>query len=1853
MSSKDADGSSVKRQQVNRKPQRPHTNRQTRHPGSKEDRERLKRLREEGRCFNCESPDHLAKDCPTRHNMKPPMTLNSMELMSPNEVRLAALSEGAQLGLFHADIEPMNGQYSNEGPSDARRARRDALWKLALAKLYNAIPLPFDELVNPESDPYALDRFSFAEYGGIDTYLLSDGHNGDGHVLYYSDLADPYFDLLHWLHAEKSKIFDELIRGKRALSGPDLGDSSGDSDDGRIAEDSDCEDCGESSEGEYSGKFENYSQGNTFCVSSIGVTKSSDANINALERNSARVKRVDRICPKPVVIVVHVNGQPCRALLDSGSLSDFMSTTLADQLKLKLETLDKPLALQLAVSGSRSRVKVQTTVGLRYQRIDEQRVFDIVNLDSYDLILGTPFLFQHQILLGFNPSQVNVRSAESLPIRGTQTLILESRATEIRVAEIATMREELRQYALPICKEAIETPLPPLRVINHTIPLIDPEKVYSWRPSRCPEQMKPLWRAKRDDYLRTGRWEFRSGPNVVPMLMLKKPSKDGILRLRTVCDTRERNKNSRRLASPLPDIEAILRNVVSHPYRTLLDGKDAYEQIRVEPSHVDRTLFTTPDGTMASLVMQIGDCNASATYQTLMNHIFADYIGVFMDVYLDDIVVYSDSPEEHVRHVKLVIDRLRDNKFFLSDHKLQFFKDELNILGHVIDSEGIRMDPDKVDRIFNWKTPTNKSLLSSFIGAVGYLAPGCMGIRIPMQVLSNVAAPTHVWRWTPTEARAFQQVKDSVQRWRDVCRKSIDYSQNGPRINLCCDACLTGGSGVISQGDDYLKADIVAFWSGKFNSAQQNYPVHELELLAIVESLRRFGHLLQGIKFRVYTDHKGLEWITSQKKLSPRQARWLEVLSDFDFEIVHVPGEANQLADALSRIYSDEPKGIVRAESEYVSAEPENAPPSLILNMVSAPVYTGESIFLGATSSKWRARQAFPNATRVVLRVSDPSQPLEGERPTENSQNSEDLNSLDGAAELFVEQATEAAVNIPMSIRTESDEVPMDIDMPHSPRDIIGLDDDGAGTELLSEDPVSLTEVIASGDPTLDIHGRIIGRFAEDPFFKRILENPANYRNFEVSNQIVYLRDNDKRILCIPDIKIGERRLREILISHAHSILAHLGPRKTVTYLRGNVWWKGLSADVEAFCESCTVCKTSKPVNHPPYGLLHTLEVPTRPWETIGVDFVGPLPESSNLNGVFDMIMVVICHLTSLVHLIPTKQTYRAKDVAEVMFDRVYKHHGMPKHIVSDRDSLFTSTFWRRLNELTGTELRMSSSFHPQSDGATERANRTITQMLRQCVAPDQRDWVLKLPAIEFAINSASSQTTGYAPFVLNYGRMPRSMIWNSNTEYPGVRTFAQRMKDAVLTAHDAIIASRMKQTRAANNQRKEAPFALGDLVYLSTKNLSLPKGRARKLAPKFVGPYKILQDYKNNTFLLDLPSELKQRGLHPSFHASLLRLHVPSDDRRFPGRQLKQLSTLGNNEEWAVAEIATHHGKGADALFEVVWKAGDRAWLPYQEISHLEAMTQYLEVQGAKTISQLPKHISNRPSLPIASVRPRHHRSMRKFAMDTVSWIENYPRRVDLPTPVSGRSREFKREFVRTRGGHEEDTMYLTYTPEEQALFTEFGERIRKGEITDSDEIPKGYLEYAVLTQFGTGPVPLPPKAPVVVLKVNGKNTFTLSPEEPTDVRLLREDKEKARGPRPKKKSPSSRRFLDERKELQALINQRFTKDSMTRTSRRKSYRKTRKPNAVKFVPAVAGPSRNGSLYEENARLRQNLDELSASTTERPRKTPRYNNRSLDNREAKKSHKRVEDGNAMGMLISIMIGCVLTAFISFLLAED
>jgi hypothetical protein len=181
----------------------------------------------------------------------------------------------------------------------------------------------------------------------------------------------------------------------------------------------------------------------------------------------------------------------------------------------------------------------------------------------------------------------------------------------------------------------------------------------------------------------------------------------------------------------------MLRRAASHPYRSLMNQKDAYEQVRVVPERVHRTATTTLDGTIESLVMQQGDCNAPGTYQALMNHIFANYIGVFLDVYLDDIIIYSDTLEEHVKHCKIVFDTLREQLLYLSQGKIQLLPRELKILGRVIDDQEICMDHDKVNSILNWKTLTSKELVQGFLGSVGFLADDIAQVRIPMGVLQE------------------------------------------------------------------------------------------------------------------------------------------------------------------------------------------------------------------------------------------------------------------------------------------------------------------------------------------------------------------------------------------------------------------------------------------------------------------------------------------------------------------------------------------------------------------------------------------------------------------------------------------------------------------------------------------------------------------------------------------------------------------------------------------------------------------------------------------------------------------------------------------------------------------------------------------------------------------------------------------------------------------------------------------------------------------------------------------------------------------------------------------------------------
>ncbi|KAE9393817.1 hypothetical protein BT96DRAFT_753343, partial [Gymnopus androsaceus JB14] len=241
-----------------------------------------------------------------------------------------------------------------------------------------------------------------------------------------------------------------------------------------------------------------------------------------LQRNSSTVKEIGRVVPRPVIIVVKINDNPVRALIDSGSLADFMSTSLADQLKVNKKYMKDPIPLHQAIQGSRSKIHCRTTANLKYQDIDKDHYFYIANVSNYDLILGTTWMYMHQVRIGLNPTTVEIGSSIPLPISGDNVTSIETQAIHFEEEKITTVVEQLREYAKPICKTAAETPLPPLRRINHTIPLIDENKIYPWRPSRCPEAFRAQWDQKRRDYISTGRWVVTTSRNTVPMMLIPK-----------------------------------------------------------------------------------------------------------------------------------------------------------------------------------------------------------------------------------------------------------------------------------------------------------------------------------------------------------------------------------------------------------------------------------------------------------------------------------------------------------------------------------------------------------------------------------------------------------------------------------------------------------------------------------------------------------------------------------------------------------------------------------------------------------------------------------------------------------------------------------------------------------------------------------------------------------------------------------------------------------------------------------------------------------------------------------------------------------------------------------------------------------------------------------------------------------------------------------------------------------------------------------------------------------------------------------------------------------------------------------
>src|SRR5260221_13875021 len=301
--------------------------------------------------------------------------------------------------------------------------------------------------------------------------------------------------------------------------------------------------------------------------------------------------------------------------------------------------------------------------------------------------------------------------------------------------------------------------------------------------------------------------------------------------------------------------------------------------------------------------------------------------------------------------------------------------------------------------------------------------------------------------------------------------------------------------------------------------------------------------------------------------------------------------------------------------------------------------------------------------------------------------------------------------------------------------------------------------------------------------------------------------------------------------------------------------------------------------------------------------------------------------------------------------------------IVSDRDTKFTSMFWTELHQLLGVKLKLSTAFHPQTDGQTEQMIQSVIQILRAAICPDQCDWASKIPMTEFAINSSVNRTTGFAPFELVYGYMPQMAKIIPPSEFSGVQDFTQKALDNLQSAHDMILMNHVRQAIQANKHRSpDPPLKVGDLAYLSTKDLNLPKGQAKKLTPLFIGPYEVLEAHENTSnYTIKLPPELEKWGIFPKFHISWLTPHEPNDESLFPGQVAQAYYDFGENPEKELQvhenEIVNHIWDLDNILwFQVKWTMGDLTWELTSNVDELSALDDYLMLHRVKNIEGLPK---------------------------------------------------------------------------------------------------------------------------------------------------------------------------------------------------------------------------------------------------------------------------------------------------------
>ncbi|KAK4699156.1 hypothetical protein P7C70_g7110, partial [Phenoliferia sp. Uapishka_3] len=861
----------------------------------------------------------------------------------------------------------------------------------------------------------------------------------------------------------------------------------------------------------------------------------------------------------------------------------------------------------------------------------------------------------------------------------------------------------LKTFRNILVSDSDELPLPPKRDVEHEIPYIDESDPPRPRVSyKIPDKHLSKWEELREKHVSAGLWIPATSRNADPMMPVTK--KDG--KLRPVVDLRRRNANTVKLSMPLVDADQIRSVLAAHRFHFELDVKGCFQQLRTRDADVWKSAFQIMGQTFVAPTAQQGDCNSGVTQGLMMSYIFDDLIGRILMTYADNIFGFADTWRDLRHNVSKTLTRCQIHDWHINMNSVKICPEQVTVLGMKVAYGVISMETAMKDAILMMRTPHDKKSLQQFMGSVEWLArfiPHLAEIASPLTDLTGGAD----WKWTRAHDKAASEIKTIVEQNRvlTVIRDdllapegtqpihlisppddpdSIINPAEGDYIFLQGDASSGGTGSVVTVGKNWWSAKLVNAHSRKFTPAQQNYPVHDQEIQAILEGFAKNESQLLGREVIVLTDNKSLEAFMTSKQLTPRQARVYDFLSKFKFTIKYIKGEYNFLPDTLSRQFEGLPPSDPNDLESVPDLEDDFAASFMMLGRQHST--------LNSVSSRTRNRQSPQPATHIAPTSRDATSSMQPKQPTKPAKKAPRQQSSPQPADSPSPEATPARPARPQ--RTHR--LPGRFQHPDIAVDPPQVHTDGTNTakaapkprqggrktqrETKQERVLRLREPEGWNFPTNDVteldaefegelKASIRANYAADKFFKKVIDNVKYYASFEFHDGLLWHIDAEHgERLCIPTGLIRSQSIKEVILDHFHELSGHVAAPNLIGQIQRNCWWPGLTKDPIKFYRSCPSCQACKKYMTLPYGKLHSMRIPGKPYEELGIDFQGPFPEAEWHGQRVNFICNFIDLLTGEVISVPCQATISAEGVAEIYLTWAFPHFGVPLGLSCDRD---------------------------------------------------------------------------------------------------------------------------------------------------------------------------------------------------------------------------------------------------------------------------------------------------------------------------------------------------------------------------------------------------------------------------------------------------------------------------------------------------------------------------------------------------------------------------------------------------------